>query len=111
MRARTRMGTVKMAERVGFEPTVLVRVQQISSLSRSTTLAPLHILNLTRPPSLASYRDLRNRGYCCVIPEITMRLSGIKSTRHTGVGRHPVDDYWTPAFAGVTARNGALCSQ
>jgi hypothetical protein len=33
-----------MAERVGFEPTVPVRVQQFSRLSNSTTLAPLREL-------------------------------------------------------------------
>ncbi len=32
-----------MAERVGFEPTVPVRVQQFSRLPDSTTLAPLLI--------------------------------------------------------------------
>jgi hypothetical protein len=32
-----------MAERVGFEPTVPVRVQQFSRLPDSTTLAPLQI--------------------------------------------------------------------
>ncbi len=31
----------KMAEGVGFEPTVPVKAQQFSRLSRSTTLAPL----------------------------------------------------------------------
>ena len=31
-----------MAERVGFEPTVPVKVQQFSRLPDSTTLAPLH---------------------------------------------------------------------
>ena len=32
-----------MAERVGFEPTEPVKVQQFSRLPDSTTLAPLHI--------------------------------------------------------------------
>ncbi len=31
-----------MAERVGFEPTVTLRLHQISSLAHSTTLTPLH---------------------------------------------------------------------
>ncbi len=33
---------MKMAERVGFEPTEPVKVQQFSRLPDSTTLAPLH---------------------------------------------------------------------
>ena len=36
-----------MAERVGFEPTVPVRVQQFSRLSDSTTLAPLRTSEFT----------------------------------------------------------------
>ncbi len=38
---------MKMAERVGFEPTVPAKVQQFSRLPDSTTLAPLRIFKLT----------------------------------------------------------------
>ncbi len=41
-----------MAERVGFEPTVPVKVQRFSRPSRSTTLAPLRVGALIGLPCL-----------------------------------------------------------
>ena len=44
---QNRKSKLQMAERVGFEPTVPVRVQQFSRLSNSTTLAPLRTSEFT----------------------------------------------------------------
>ncbi len=38
----THVGRFFMAEREGFEPSLTLRLNQISSLARSTTLPPLH---------------------------------------------------------------------
>ena len=49
-----------MAERVGFEPTVPVKVQQFSRLPDSTTLAPLRELLIIKA-TVAKYQASRAR--------------------------------------------------
>jgi hypothetical protein len=49
------LSTLLLAERVGFEPTVPVKVQQFSRLPDSTTLAPLRELLIIKA-SLGKYQ-------------------------------------------------------
>ena len=43
---RNPQSKIKVAERVGFEPTEPVKAQQFSRLPDSTTLAPLHFISV-----------------------------------------------------------------
>ena len=89
-----------MAERVGFEPTVPVKVQQFSRLPDSTTLAPLRELLMIKVgigkyqaalisgPAYIKRRDRRERGENEIYLRVPRGLCVIFSTEKNPASVH-----------------------
>ncbi len=80
---------MEMAERVGFEPTVPVKVQQFSRLPDSTTLAPLREALIIKGRTQKYQASLDLASAAVLAPERSSRLSFVLLVRVVLVFRGP----------------------